>query len=49
MPIKKNQWMCPQCSRVNKIGYDCYSCGITKEEAERVQRARQTMIKAFKQ
>ena len=34
MPLKKNQWVCGNCFRVNRTDFNrCYDCGISREES----------------
>ena len=51
MALKKNQWMCRFCHRVNSTKYNsCYSCGcarVSDEEFKALQEAQGIMGKVF--
>ena len=47
MPLKKNQWVCASCFRVNRIDFDrCYDCGISREESNKINRDANKILKA---
>ena len=38
MPLKKNQWVCGNCFRVNRVDFfRYYDCGISREESDKGQ------------
>ena len=49
MPLKKNQWVCGSCFRVNRTDFDrCYDCGISREESNKILRRNKKLIQSAK-
>ena len=49
MPLKKNQWVCGNCFRVNRVDFNrCYDCGINREESNKILRRSKKLIQSAK-